>query len=324
LVAFFIPTFIIIFIINQIFYGGCIAAYCLAAAFPKVFFISLIISLILSKLNSNDFSDKSNNSHSLYYKNEYQHPQKIENTNLIKQEPDLEDKKNLVIEALVNDSLTYEQLRLISDHKYRYGFDSNESNLVKLKLEQAKSEKYSTNKATEKYIQPSINETVHINAVDFVNYADKNIEIWSKLEGVKINHLKYGNGKILQVKQREYNIPLIYLYFDTKGDVIFNSDSFKSGNSTIEIVQTLYLLISKEREPLKNLSEAKKIDNPPQKNHSSLYTQSKKLKTHKKRFTHCYNCKSSLNNQAGTECEKCGWIRCHSCRACGCGFSRRY
>lgn len=40
----FIPVFIAVYIINQMFYGACFAAYCLSAAFPKVVFISCCIS----------------------------------------------------------------------------------------------------------------------------------------------------------------------------------------------------------------------------------------------------------------------------------------
>jgi hypothetical protein len=38
------------------------------------------------------------------------------------------------------------------------------------------------------------------------------------------------------------------------------------------------------------------------------------------RITHCYNCKSSLDNSINMECNICGWIIC-GCGACGCGYS---
>ena len=43
----FIPTFIVVMIINQFFYGACFKAYCLAAAFPKVVMLSLAISAFI-------------------------------------------------------------------------------------------------------------------------------------------------------------------------------------------------------------------------------------------------------------------------------------
>ena len=41
------------------------------------------------------------------------------------------------------------------------------------------------------------------------------------------------------------------------------------------------------------------------------------------RKTHCYNCKTSLDNYIDYECTSCGWIIC-SCGACGCGFDFDY
>lgn len=40
----------------------------------------------------------------------------------------------------------------------------------------------------------------------------------------------------------------------------------------------------------------------------------------RKRVTHCYSCKSALDNSINLECKACGWILC-SCGACGCGYS---
>ena len=37
------------------------------------------------------------------------------------------------------------------------------------------------------------------------------------------------------------------------------------------------------------------------------------------RVTHCYSCKTDLNNELYKECRACGWIIC-SCGACGCGY----
>ena len=43
------------------------------------------------------------------------------------------------------------------------------------------------------------------------------------------------------------------------------------------------------------------------------------------RITHCWSCKSHLDNRVDIECVKCQWIIC-ACGACGCGWtpSRRY
>jgi len=40
------------------------------------------------------------------------------------------------------------------------------------------------------------------------------------------------------------------------------------------------------------------------------------------RATHCYSCRTGLDNSIDVECSKCGWILC-ACGACGCGWSRR-
>lgn len=38
-----------------------------------------------------------------------------------------------------------------------------------------------------------------------------------------------------------------------------------------------------------------------------------------RRITHCYHCKSPLDNAMDAECVACGWIVC-TCGACGCGY----
>ncbi|PSU21540.1 hypothetical protein CTM84_09315 [Photobacterium kishitanii] len=43
----FIPTFIVVMIINQFLYGACFKTYCLSAAFPKVVILSLAISAFI-------------------------------------------------------------------------------------------------------------------------------------------------------------------------------------------------------------------------------------------------------------------------------------
>jgi hypothetical protein len=39
-----------------------------------------------------------------------------------------------------------------------------------------------------------------------------------------------------------------------------------------------------------------------------------------RRITHCYSCKTHLDNVHDIECSKCGWIVCENCGACGCGY----
>lgn len=39
----------------------------------------------------------------------------------------------------------------------------------------------------------------------------------------------------------------------------------------------------------------------------------------RRRVTHCYSCKSRLDNSTNVECMSCGWILC-PCGACGCGY----
>lgn len=43
----------------------------------------------------------------------------------------------------------------------------------------------------------------------------------------------------------------------------------------------------------------------------------------KHRITHCYECKESLDNSIDIECNKCEWIICNWCGACGCGYPRQ-
>lgn len=38
-----------------------------------------------------------------------------------------------------------------------------------------------------------------------------------------------------------------------------------------------------------------------------------------RRVTHCYRCKTNLDNATDVECIACGWIIC-MCGACGCGY----
>ena len=50
----FVPTFLIVGLINQSFYGFCMKSYCLSAAFPKVAIISAIIGFIIYKIKERE------------------------------------------------------------------------------------------------------------------------------------------------------------------------------------------------------------------------------------------------------------------------------
>lgn len=50
----FAGTFFVVFILNQLFYGACFASYCLAAAFPKVVILSVIIAGFIHVVSSGD------------------------------------------------------------------------------------------------------------------------------------------------------------------------------------------------------------------------------------------------------------------------------
>lgn len=41
-----------------------------------------------------------------------------------------------------------------------------------------------------------------------------------------------------------------------------------------------------------------------------------------RRVTHCWFCKSELDNSIDIECRSCGWIIC-GCGACGCNYSQK-
>jgi tryptophan-rich sensory protein len=43
----FIPTFLVILVINQATYGMCFEAHCLSAAFPKVTILSVAVSAFI-------------------------------------------------------------------------------------------------------------------------------------------------------------------------------------------------------------------------------------------------------------------------------------
>jgi len=50
----FIPTFIVVMIFNQMMYGFCFKGYCIAAAFPRVTIISVVISFFIYFVSSEE------------------------------------------------------------------------------------------------------------------------------------------------------------------------------------------------------------------------------------------------------------------------------
>jgi len=74
----FIPVFIIVFVLNQFSYGACFKGYCLEAAFPKVAFISLVISLIVFFISKeNDEKPQKSNQKSNQKNNPFRNQDKI-------------------------------------------------------------------------------------------------------------------------------------------------------------------------------------------------------------------------------------------------------
>lgn len=54
----FVPTFFIVLFFNQLAYGSCFKGYCIAAAFPKVIILSVIISVFIYWVSKNEESNK--------------------------------------------------------------------------------------------------------------------------------------------------------------------------------------------------------------------------------------------------------------------------
>jgi hypothetical protein len=53
-------------------------------------------------------------------------------------------------------------------------------------------------------------------------------------------------------------------------------------------------------------------------------TSSEAFKKKITRNSHCYSCQRAVDNSIHKECTSCGWIKCQSCNACGCGYSKNY
>jgi hypothetical protein len=50
----FIPTFIIILLLNQMAYGFCFKGYCIASALPKVTILAVIVSAFIYWVKKNE------------------------------------------------------------------------------------------------------------------------------------------------------------------------------------------------------------------------------------------------------------------------------
>ena len=55
-ISIFIPTFVVVMIFNQMFYGACFKAYCLSAAFPKVTILALAISIFIYYITKQEYT----------------------------------------------------------------------------------------------------------------------------------------------------------------------------------------------------------------------------------------------------------------------------
>ncbi|MBW3565480.1 MAG: DUF3553 domain-containing protein [Acidobacteria bacterium] len=54
-------------------------------------------------------------------------------------------------------------------------------------------------------------------------------------------------------------------------------------------------------------------------NQGKAYKGTRSAGKNRHRITHCYSCKSRLDNSVDLECISCSWIICW-CGACGCGY----
>jgi len=50
----FIPAFLVVGVVNQSFYGFCMKSHCLAAAFPKVVILSVIVAFVIFKVKEDN------------------------------------------------------------------------------------------------------------------------------------------------------------------------------------------------------------------------------------------------------------------------------
>lgn len=81
---------------------------------------------------------------------------------------------------------------------------------------------------------------------DFAAFAERQLEVWSQLEGTAVEHVQFGEGQIEKVTQRKDYVPLISVRFSSRdGSATFNSDGFKAGAfRAIHIPHSLALLFS--------------------------------------------------------------------------------
>jgi len=88
------------------------------------------------------------------------------------------------------------------------------------------------------------------------------------------------------------------------------------GSSISDVISKIKALIDedeKEKLPERHKSRIEKIGLP--------YHGIRQSSASSHRITHCYACKSTLDNDVDIECVACGWIICGGCAACGCGYT---
>ncbi len=114
------------------------------------------------------------------------------------------------------------------------------------------------------------------------------------------NRPDWGVGQINSIEDND----IVHVTFSRVG--IKSLHLGKVSFSLIKIEKTRNALITDHRDFIKYLGKPYNGIRFPQKQRS-------------RRTTHCYNCKSQLDNAVDVECIACGWIVCW-CGACGCGF----
>src|SRR5205807_7596735 len=85
-----------------------------------------------------------------------------------------------------------------------------------------------------------------VSGSDFAAFAERQLQVWSQVEGAAVEHVQFGEGQIEKVTNRKDYIPLISVRFSSRdGSVTFNSDGFKAGAfRTIHVPRSLAPLFS--------------------------------------------------------------------------------
>lgn len=79
-----------------------------------------------------------------------------------------------------------------------------------------------------------------IDGKSLAEYADEDLGLWSTMVGRSIDHVRFGQGEIVDVEHREHYIPLIRVLFSGAAEAKeFNSDGFKSGKFLVQVPTSL-------------------------------------------------------------------------------------